>query len=282
MNAPLLKEIRIYPIKSLGGIVLPEAVVEPKGFRYDRRWMLVSPDPAGGPARFLTQRAHTVMALVEQQLTDTTLRVFHRRWPDDVLEVPLSGSGGERLDVTVWDDTVTAEAVGAEADAWFSRLLGFPARLVHMPDDARRPVDQKYARPGDLVSFADGYPFLAIGTGSMDELNRRLDQPLEMTRFRPNLIMEGTRPHEEDTWYHFRIGGLDFYGVKPCARCVLTTVDPQTGQKGKEPLRTLGTYRQLNNKIYFGQNVLPASAGTLRVGSPVQVLEYRPALVPFG
>ena len=277
MNTPVLKEIRIYPIKSLGGISLSEAVVEPKGFRYDRRWMLVKPD-----GTFLTQRENTVMALVEVELTDRHLRVYHRHRPDDVLEIPLEKTTEESLTAYVWDyQAVDSLVVSPEADEWFSRLLGFPCRLVYMPDDSLRPVDPKYAQPDDVVSFADGFPYLVISTDSLDELNRRVEQPLEMIRFRPNLVVEGVLPHDEDTWYHFKIGELTFFGVKPCARCVLTTIDPESGQKGKEPLKTLATYRKLDSKILFGQNVLAATTGLLRVGDPVTILEQRPARLPF-
>ncbi|RCR66542.1 MOSC domain-containing protein [Larkinella punicea] len=277
MNTPVLKEIRIYPIKSLGGISLSEAVVEPKGFRYDRRWMLVKPD-----GTFLTQRENTVMALVEVELTDRHLRVYHRHRPDDVLEIPLGKTTQESLMAYVWDrQAIDSLVVSPEADAWFSRLLGFSCRLVYMPDDSLRPVDPKYAQPDDVVSFADGFPYLVISTNSLDELNRRVEQPLEMVRFRPNLVVEGVLPHDEDTWYHFKIGELTFYGVKPCARCVLTTIDPVSGQKGKEPLKTLATYRKLDSKILFGQNVLAETTGLLRVGDPVTILEQRPARLPF-
>jgi uncharacterized protein YcbX len=277
MNTPVLKEIRIYPIKSLGGISLSEAVVEPKGFRYDRRWMLVKPD-----GTFLTQRENTVMALIEVELTDRHLRVYHRHRPDDVLEIPLEKTTEESLTAYVWNNqAVDSLVVSPEADDWFSRLLGFPCRLVYMPDDSLRPVDPKYAQPDDVVSFADGFPYLVISTDSLDELNRRVEKPLEMVRFRPNLVVEGVLPHDEDTWYHFKMGELTFYGVKPCARCVLTTIDPESGQKGKEPLKTLATYRKLDSKILFGQNVLAETTGLLRVGDPVTVLEQRPARLPF-
>ena len=221
------------------------------------------------------------MALIDVELTPQHLRVYHRHRPDDVLEIGLEAESAERMDVTVWDDTVSAATVSAEADQWFSRVMGFPCQLVRMPEATRRPVDSKYAQLDDVVSFADAYPCLLVGEESLGELNRRLPEPLDMIRFRPNLIVEGTLPYEEDTWYQFRIGGHHFYGVKPCARCVLTTIDPQTGQKGKEPLRTLATYRSLNNKIYFGQNAIPASLGTLRVGQPVEVVERRAARLPF-
>ncbi|MFD2573239.1 MOSC domain-containing protein [Spirosoma soli] len=288
-----ITDLRIYPIKSLGGISVSEATVEEKGFQYDRRYMLVSPN-----GQFITQRANHQMALIEVAIADVSnqsgqgkwLRVWHRNHPDDVLELPLTISAASSvptdhnyLPVDIWDSKeVPAITVSPEADRWFSKVLNEPCRLVFMPEVTRRDVDAKYAQPDSqgrlpAVSFADGYPYLLIGQASLDELNQRLpagSPSMEMGRFRPNIVVEGSSPYEEDTWSHFRVGGMDFYGVKPCARCVLTTIDPATGQKGKEPLQTLATYRRWNHKILFGQNVLPdpTAVGVLRVGQKLEVL----------
>lgn len=283
----------IYPIKSLSGIAVSEAVVEPKGLRYDRRFMLVTPD-----GRFITQRATPQMALLDVAIDGTTLRVWHRHQPNDTLELPLtvleSDGDYETIAVDIWDSHgVPAITFSAEADQWFSRVLDMPCRLVYMPDATYREVDTKYARNNDAVSFADGYPYLLIGQASLDELNRRVSstddesvKPLEMRRFRPNIVVEGSRPYEEDSWQQFNINNIDFYGVKPCARCVLTTIDPETAQKGKEPLRTLATYRTWNKKILFGQNVLGASTdqavlGTISVGQSIEIVNRQePWLAP--
>ncbi|WP_234735278.1 MOSC domain-containing protein [Tellurirhabdus bombi] len=273
---PVLKEIRIYPIKSLGGIALSEAIVEERGFRYDRRWMLVTPE-----GKFLTQRTIFPMSLIDVALTDSSLRVWHRNEPANALEVPLDLMTTEILSVTVWDDTILANVVSAEADQWFSHVLGFPCRLVRMPETTHRTADQDYAQPGDVVSFADGYPYLMIGASSLEELNRRIPEELSMTRFRPNLIIEGSQPHEEDTWSRFSIGDIAFRGVKPCARCVLTTIDPATGEKGKEPLKTLATYRRANGKIYFGENCIADVTGVLRVGDVINITEYKEPRLAF-
>ncbi|GAB3978294.1 MOSC domain-containing protein [Spirosoma terrae] len=283
----------IYPIKSLSGIAVSEAVVEPKGLRYDRRFMLVTPD-----GQFITQRATPQMALLDVAIDGTTLRVWHRYQPNDTLELPLtvpeSDGDYETIAVDIWDSHgVPAITFSAEADQWFSQVLDMPCRLVYMPDATYREVDAKYARNNDAVSFADGYPYLLIGQASLDELNRRVSstddesvKPLEMRRFRPNIVVEGSRPYEEDSWQQFNINNIDFYGVKPCARCVLTTIDPETAQKGKEPLRTLATYRTWNKKILFGQNVLGASTdqavlGTISVGQSIEIVNRQePWLAP--
>lgn len=289
---PTLSAIYLYPIKSLSGIAVEEAIVGEKGFRHDRRFMLV--DPSGV---FITQRTHHQMALIDVAFAGmpiSTLRIWHRHRPADVLEVPLEPVVETRvpLPVSIWDsEHVAAVAVSEQADRWFSAVLGQPCRLVYMPDTSHRPVEPTYALPDDegrlpAVSFADGYPYLLIGQASLDDLNHRLPAPIGMARFRPNLVVAGSLPYEEDSWRRFAINGLTFYGVKPCARCVLTTIDPATGQKGPEPLRTLTTYRRWNHKILFGQNLLPdrsiiGGSGMLRVGQAISIHERtEPWLAP--
>lgn len=283
-----ISELRIYPIKSLGGISVPEAIVEPRGFQYDRRFMLVSPARNAGPWECMTQRTNHQMALIDVAITGETVRVWHRNHPDDTLELPVSPStlavdgttDNETMRVNIWDDKdLTALTVSSEADQWFTRILEKPCRLVYMPEATRRPVDSTYAHnpERDAVSFADGYPYLLIGQASLDYLNQHVSEPMTMLRFRPNIVVSGSEPYEEDTWARFRMGGMDFYGVKPCARCVLTTIDPETAQLGKEPLRTLSTYRQWKHKILFGQNVLAnltgeTPLGRLRVGQSIKVV----------
>lgn len=265
----------LYPIKSLGGIAVSEAVVEPKGFRHDRRFMLVGPGGA-----FITQRTNHQMALIDVAIDPNghQLRVWHRNAPANVLTLPLDPVPDTLvpLPVSIWDsENVPAVAVSPEADRWFSDALGKPCRLVFMPDTTHRAVDPAYARPADAVSFADGYPYLLIGQASLDDLNQRLPNPVAMQRFRPNIVVSSHLPYEEDGWQQFRMGEMDFLGVKPCARCVLTTIDPATGERGTEPLRTLTTYRRYNHKILFGQNVLLTdlnTSGTLRVGDAVEVV----------
>lgn len=272
-----ISELYIYPIKSLGGIAVTEAIVEPKGFRYDRRFMLV--DANGG---FMTQRKNYQMALIDTAITGDTLRVWHRHQPGDVLELPLElpmpSTENEMIPVDIWDSKgVMALLVSQEADRWFTKTIGRTCRLVFMPETTHRAVDPAYALANDAVSFADGYPYLLIGQASLNDLNQRLAEPITMRRFRPSIVVSGSTPYDEDAWYQFRAGGMDFYGIKPCARCVLTTIDPETGEAGKEPLKTLTTYRKWNTKILFGQNILVKPTvqfpiGTLRIGQPIEVL----------
>ncbi len=274
-----ISALYIYPIKSLGGIAVSNVVVEPKGFRYDRRFMLVSPTHEGGGI-FITQRTNHQMALIDVAIDAGSgqLHVWHRNDSANVLVLPLTPEADTLIPipVSIWDsENVSAVRVSDEADRWFSNALGKPCWLVYMPETTHRAVDPVYGRPTDAVSFADGYPYLLIGQASLDDLNRRLPEPVTMQRFRPSVVVSGSLPYEEDTWQQFSMGALTFSGVKPCARCVLTTIDPATGERGSEPLRTLTTYRQYNHKILFGQNVLLTdinTAGTLRVGDEVAVL----------
>ncbi|AQG78393.1 MOSC domain-containing protein [Spirosoma montaniterrae] len=268
-----ISALYLYPVKSLGGIAVNEAVVDAKGFQHDRRFMLVDPNGI-----FITQRSNPHMALIDVSIESDTLYVWHRHRPTDRLMLALEpdATGLPTLPVTIWDsENVSAVRVGAEADRWFTNVLGKPCHLVFMPDSTRRTIDLTYARhTDDAVSFADGYPYLLIGQASLDDLNQRLPEPIGIERFRPNIVVSGSLPFAEDSWAHFRVGELDMYGVKPCARCILTTIDPATGQKGTEPLKTLAGYRQWKHKILFGQNVLvePNTSGLLRVGQSVTVV----------
>jgi len=261
--APLtLSEIWIYPIKSLGGIRLSKARVMKKGLQYDRRWMLT--DENGG---FLTQRVYPRMALFKQSIDDTHVTV---RYKEHALQLPLNPVyDPSPMTVTIWDDTATAHEVNPEVSAWFSTHLEMACKLVYFPEENPRQIDLKYSPEGNHVSLADAYPLLLIGQSSLDDLNQRLGEPLPMNRFRPNLVFTGGAPYEEDTWRDFVVGTTRFVGVKPCARCVLTTVNQDTAEKGQEPLRTLATYRRDGNKILFGQNVLTVDLATISVGDTI-------------
>lgn len=267
-----LSDLRIYPIKSLGGISLPTALVQPRGLQYDRRWLLTTPD-----GQFVTQREIPAMALLGTALEPPYLQVFLKKNPGERILIPLAPavSKMEKTRVQVWSQTCAARRHDSVINAWFSQILGQKLELVYMPDTTRRRADGRYAPPGQYVSFADGFPFLIIGQASLDELNRRLAQPLPMDRFRPNLVFTGGSAHEEDDWKQFRINNLSFAGVKPCARCIIPTTDQETATRAAEPLKTLATYRLTGNKILFGQNVVWLGNGEenamLRVGDNISV-----------
>ena len=184
----------------------------------------------------------------------------------------LEREPGPTVKASVWKDECAVLDEGHEAAAWFSDYLGVGARLVRLADDDARPLGTTAAQPGDRVSFADAYPFLLISEASLDGLNRRLSLPVPMDRFRPNIVVEGCGAHAEDQWRHVRIGEVDFRVAKPCSRCVITTTNQQTGESGREPLRTLATYRLEDGEILFGQNLVHGGRGEVGVGDDVVVL----------
>jgi uncharacterized protein len=238
--------------------------VDDFGLRYDRRWMVVD-----GAGEFISQRTHPQLALVIPSIEDGTLKIEGPGRPP--LRVPLDPLPAISTQVTIWDHSCSATWLGERTARWFSDFLGCPASLVHMPASTMRPANPVFAPVGTRVSFADAYPFLLISEPSLADLNRRLSVPLPMNRFRPNLVVAGCEPYEEDGWRSIRIGEIPLEIVKPCDRCVITTTDQITGDRGKEPLRTLATYRNVDGKVLFGQNVVHRGAGTLRVGDRVRL-----------
>lgn len=258
-----ISEIWIYPIKSMGGISLETAQVKPKGFMLDRRWMLVDENN-----RFITQREINPMAFFKLSVSGDSLVVQHQL---DRLEIPVNERVGNSFNATIWDDTVQVVEVNAEKSKWFSEKLGMTCKLVAFPEENPRPVDPRYKVGNDHVGLADGYPYLIIGQSSLDDLNSRLAAPVPMNRFRPNLVFTGGTAYEEDSWQKFQVGTNQFVGVKPCARCVLTTVDQTTGVKGPEPLATLSRYRRNENKVLFGQNVIALDYEKVSVGDEIIV-----------
>lgn len=262
-----LTQLLVYPVKSLGGIALAESLVEARGLRHDRRWMVV--DPGG---RFLTQRELPRMALVSPSLAEDALRLDAPGMP--TLPVPPALGDAAPVSVRVWRSVCDALPVGGDADGWLSECLGTPARLVFMPDTTRRAINPDHSRPGDVVSFADGYPFLLIGEASLADLNARLDAPVGMGRFRPNFVVSGGPAYAEDGWARVRIGGAAFRVAKPCDRCGLTTIDPATAARGTEPLHTLAGYRTVEKKVLFGQYLIAEGEGVVRVGDGVEPTRF--------
>jgi uncharacterized protein YcbX len=257
----------IYPIKSLGGISLNNALLTDRGLQHDRRWMLIDANN-----RFLSQRENSQMALLKTALSEDGVLVTYT--PDGTsITIPFLPQSEQLLDVIIWDDACMAQLVSPDIDAWFSQKIGIPARLVYMPDNSLRQTDLKYTSEGSITSFSDAYPMLIIGQASLDDLNSRIPEALPMNRFRPNIVFTGGNPYSEDLMKHIAINGLDMYGVKLCSRCVMTTVNQQTAEKSKEPLKTLAKYRLKNNKIYFGQNLVHNAEGVLNVGDELTILE---------
>jgi len=264
-NPLLLSELNVYPIKSAKGVSLTSARVVDRGLEHDRRWMVVD-----DRNKFLTQRTHARMALMEVQVRSDHLAVTAPGMEE--LTIPFELKTPELLQVQVWNDSVEAESVGREASRWLSRFLGCPSKLVHMPDHSARSVNPKYVEGAAPVSFVDAFPFLLVSEGSLSDLNARLERPVPMNRFRPNLVVRGCQPFEEDEWKEFEISSISFKIAKPCSRCAVPAVDQSTGMRETEPIRTLETFRLREGKVLFGQNVIHAGTGVLTVGDPVHLV----------
>ncbi|WP_439861564.1 MOSC domain-containing protein [Pseudomonas sp. MBLB4136] len=259
-----------YPLKSAIAESLLEARVDALGILGDRRWMVV--DAAGG--RFLTQRLLPQMTQLNARWQGQAHLLLSAPGMADLL-VALPGKQAELRGVTIWRDSLQVPDAGDAAARWLSRLLGRACRLVQIPEARARQVDAAYAEVGDKVAFADGFPLLLIGQGSLDDLSARVGRALEMLRFRPNLVVEGAAPYAEDDWKRIRIGSLEFRVVKACSRCIMTTLDPRSGERSadREPLATLQRYRERDGEVYFGQNLIAGGSGALTLGMPIEVLE---------
>jgi hypothetical protein len=261
----------IYPIKSLAGISVGKSKVEFRGLEFDRRWMLVDENN-----QFITQRNFPLMALLQPEIKSSSIVVSHRNQKFEPIEFSMAQPMSKAESVTIWDDTCLAKEVSVVASEWFSAVLEMNCRLMFMHEESIRQADQRYAiGESDKVSFADGYPILMVSEESMSQLNRKMRLNYSIDRFRPNIVFKGGTPHAEDTLRKVTINDVDLFGVKPCARCVLTTIDPQTTAQGKEPLKTLTTYRKLGNKILFGENFIPVNEGEITVGSQIIIHETK-------
>lgn len=267
-----LVEINVYPLKGARGIALDRADVLTGGLRHDRRFMLV--DATG---KFLTQRTHPRLAVITTALVPDASAASSLVLGSPSLgsvTIPLAPEGARRA-VRVWDDDVEAVDVGGRAAELVSEHLGERCSLVFMPPDVVRPVEAPYGAAGDRVGFADAYPVLLATRASLDDLNARLEQPVPMNRFRPNLVVEGGAPFEEEGYTRVRVGPLTFRMPKRCSRCAVTTVDQETAAVGKEPLRTLARYRSEGNNVYFAQNMIPDGEGSLAIDDEVTYLDRR-------
>ena len=264
-----LTSIHIYPLKAARAVDLDQARVEPWGLAGDRRWLLVDED-----GRFISQREEPALARVVVSCAPDGIRVSADGRTALVIAEPPDGAAVAK--VRIWSDVLMAAAAAPVADAWFSAYLGRPARLVYLDDPTRRPVDPEYGRDTDVVSFADGYPLLLTSAGSLAELGDWLaadgEPPVPMTRFRPSVVVAGAPPWAEDRWRRVRIGPVLFRVAKPCGRCIVTTTDQLTGERGRQPLKMLGRHRRFGQALVFGQNLIPDSGGVIRVGDPVEIL----------
>lgn len=261
-----ISDIIIYPVKSLGGIHLNESIAEAEGLQYDRRWMLVDED-----GNFMTQRQIPQLCLFKLKQLEDGFQITHAITSSGFFLPFETTDPQNKITVHVWNDIVTASLVSKEADTWFSDHLKMNCRLVKLIPETNRKVDTTYAFNSETTSFSDAFPMMIIGQESLNDLNSKLALPLPMNRFRPNIVFNGGEPFAEDSWNTISIGNSTLRIAKPCARCVVPTIDQQTAKAGEEPTRTLSTYRAKDNKILFGQNVLVVEKGLIRIGDEIKL-----------
>lgn len=267
---PHVSAIYIYPVKSTYRVPVDEAEVEPWGLAGDRRWVVVDAEGV-----FVTQRRQQRLATIRAtREPGGGLLLTAPGMP--ALRVPLPAAT-DHVEVRVWEDVLAALPAGGQADAWLRELFGTDLRLAYLDDPARRKVDEGYGQPQDRVTFADRFPLLVTTEASLEALNACMDEPLPMSRFRPNVVISGTDAWAEDDWKQVRVGELGFRAAKRCARCAVTTTDQETGARGagdddrREPLRALARRHRLDGKPVFGDNLIPDGRGTITVGDEVTV-----------
>ncbi len=259
-----LTGIFVYPIKSMGGISLESSKLEERGLPHDRRWTLVDKD-----FRFISQREFPDLALFQPSLKNDHLHISYK---GTSVDIPFRETAYQtRATITVWNDSIHSLIASPDINQWFSEQLNTECQLAYQGVSSVRLTPPKYAAPQE-VSYADGYPFLVLSEESLDDLNKRLDAPVLMNRFRPNLVFKGGHPHIEDEFQNIKIGAVDFIAVKPCGRCQIITIDQANPSIGKEPLKTLSAYRKAGNKVLFGQNLILQDSNTenmIRIGDPI-------------
>ncbi|GBQ63719.1 hypothetical protein AA103196_0677 [Ameyamaea chiangmaiensis NBRC 103196] len=263
--------LHVYPVKSLAAVECESVAVEPRGLADDRQWVVCTPD-----GRFLTQRDHPEMATIGACVTKGGLRLS---CGGATIAVDRPGPDAPRLPVKIWRDRVVCRRAGAEAAAWLSARLGVACLLAHQFDAGSRQADPAFAPADTPVSLADGFPVLLANMASARDLEARIGALTPMSRFRANIVIEGLEAWDEDAWRRVAIGPAVLRVVKPCSRCVVTTVDQTTGQRSdpREPLRTLATFRKGRKGVMFGQNAVAETLGCIRLGDPVRVLERGPS-----
>ena len=264
-----LTYLATYPIKSCYRVESDLAEVEPWGLAGDRRWMIVDEQ-----AKLITQRQWPDLGRIRPRYTDRGLIL--EAAGAQPLEVPYPS--GATTDIHHFHLWIAATSAGDVVDRWISQVIGRPARLFHLDDPTRRAVDPEFGDAGDRVSFADGYPLLLANEASLWAVNDWLaedgEEPVEMTRFRPNVVVSGAEAWAEDDWIGRRvtIGDVTFRVPKACERCVLTTIDPETGDKGRQPLRVLGKYRRFPSGLLFAVNLIPDGRGKIAIGDEITVV----------
>lgn len=265
-----ISQLAIYPLKSAAAIALSQSVLSSFGLQHDRRWLLVDDNH-----QFITQRQYAQMALINVEVLEGVLQASAPNMP---LLVATPHQPYE-VSVTVWHDTLMALTVSAEADTWFSQFLGFSVRLVFFPDYSQRVVDTVWAGDGHQTAFSDGFPLLVISQASFDDLSQRWGSVVDWRRFRSNIVVSGDfAPYSEDTWTGLKIGDVELALVKPCSRCVIPSINPQTGAKDSSLNKMLAQHRRADDgKIYVGQNAIIKKASLdsiLHIGDRVEIISH--------
>ncbi len=251
--------LRVYPVKSLRPMSPDACQVEKRGLQHDRRWMVINEH-----GMFRTRRELPHMAQINAVVSDGHITLSKEGL--ETINLPTHPEG-QSIEVEIWKTKTTASVVSSKADEWISRAMGQPSRLVYMTESGNREVNPIYNAGNDLVGFADAYPILVASESSLQDLNSRLDKPITIDRFRPNVILKGSEPYEEDTWTRIRIGNVVLRSARPDIRCLVTTQDPFTGEAlGPEPLKTLATYRKVEGGVIFGMYYIPETLGRIAVG----------------
>lgn len=263
-----VSQLYIYPVKSLGGVALDTMQLVDGGPLWDRRWMIV--DAQGC---FITQREQPRLALIGVAVDAGAACIRLHASGQDPLELPLVADGAADQRAVVWHDELLAVHGGQQARRWISAYLGAPAHFVYMPQEALRKTDQSFGGARDVVSFADAFPLLLIGEASLRDFNTHLDRPVEMLRFRPNIVVSGASAYAEDSWRRLAIGGVEYRVVKPCARCVIPSINRENAQKEPQVARALAKYRRARGGVYFGQNLIHDSNGHISRRDIVELLE---------
>jgi uncharacterized protein YcbX len=269
-NSISLTGIFVYPVKSLRGVALNEAVVVGHRLRGDREWLLLDPDN-----RFLHQRDYPQMARIRVTPTADGLALGAAGQRDLVVTRPSPDASVEY--VRLWRRLAPVRHVTGSADAWLTAALGVAARLMAFAPEVASLEGPSWEAD---ASLQDATPFHLTSQDSLDDLNRRIGEPIPMNRFRPNLVVSGAAPYAEDAWQDVRIGPISLRWIKPCTRCKLTMTDQETGQRPSgEPLRTLATYRRVGSEVVFGHYFTAGGNGDLRLGDQLQVLRTHDSAV---
>jgi uncharacterized protein YcbX len=263
-----ISQLAIYPLKSTAGIALQHAKLTPLGLQWDRRWLLVDDN-----GKFITQRQYAKMTLIRSQVVNGVLHVTAPNMP----LLMATPHHPQELSVSVWQDSIMALTVSVEANQWFSDYLGFSVRLVFFPEESQREVDSTWAGEGHQTAFSDGFPILVISQASFDDLSQHWRQTIDWRRFRPNIVIAGDFPaYWEDQCRSIKIGATELALVKPCSRCVIPAIHPDSAEKDSSLLKVLQQHRRREDgKTYLGQNAIIQQAQAdvvLKVGDKVEFL----------